>query len=77
MDQAPSTSTLIDPASIPSAPGPTSALAVPSRAFAGEPLPRQVVWAAVVLAAVLPAILLITLILCVVSANFNFFSWME
>ena len=69
--------TLIDPASIPSAPSHAAAPAVPDRAFAGHPLPPQVVWAAVVVAAVLPAILLITLIVLVASANYNIFNWME
>jgi uncharacterized integral membrane protein len=77
MEPTPSTATLIDPASIPSIPAHATAPAVPGRAFAGEPLPRQVVWAAVIVAAVLPVILLLTLISCVASENFNFFTWME
>jgi hypothetical protein len=31
----------------------------------------------VIVAAVLPVILLLTLISCVASENFNFFTWME
>ena len=77
MEQTPATSTLIDPASIPTAHAGTTAPAVPSRAFAGQPLPRTVVWAAIVVAAVLPIILLVTLVSCVASENFNLFSWME
>jgi hypothetical protein len=77
MEPTPSTSTLIDPASIPSAPSRAGAPAVPARAFAGEPLPPRIVWTAVIVAAALPAILLITLLLCVWSENYNFFTWME
>ena len=77
MEPTPSTSTLIDPASVPSAPSRTGILAVPDRASATEPLPAQVVWLTVVVAAAIPAILLITLLMCVWSENFNFFSWME
>ena len=77
MEPTPSTSTLIDPATVPSAPSRTGVLAVPERASATEPLPKQVIWATVIVAAVIPAILLITLLVCVWSANFNFFTWME
>ncbi len=77
MEPTPSSATLIDPASIPAAPSRAAAPAVPDRAFAGQPLPKQVVWAAVAVAAVLPVVLLVTLIVLVASVNYNFFTWME
>jgi hypothetical protein len=77
MEPTPSTATLIDPASIPSAPSHTAVPGVPYRAFAGKPLPPKIVWTAVILAVVLPAVLLLTLLMFVASANYNFFTWME
>jgi hypothetical protein len=77
MEPIPSTSTLIDPASIPSASPRPDVPAVPDRASATEPLPKLVVWAAVIVAAAIPATLLITLLMCVWSENFSFFTWME
>lgn len=77
MDQPPATASLIDPASIPMARSLASAPAVPDRAFAGQPLPPPVIWTAVIIAAALPIILLLTLLVAVASANYNFFNWME
>ena len=76
MEPIPSAATLIDPASVPSA-NPGGVPAVPHRAAAASPLPPQAFWAAVILAAALPVILLLTLLSIVWSANFSVFGWME
>ena len=49
----------------------------PSKQGSQPALPRQVVIAAVVVAAVLPAILLGTLFTILIAANYNFLNWME
>jgi hypothetical protein len=77
MEPTPSAATLIDPASVPSAAAGAGVPAVPHRAAAAAPLPPQAFWTAVILAAVLPAILLLTLLSFVWSANFSVFGWME
>jgi hypothetical protein len=77
MEPTPSTSTLIDPASVPSLPPHAAVPSVPERALASDPLPKQIVWAAVAVAVVLPFVLLLTVLALVASANYNFFTWME
>ena len=42
-----------------------------------QALPRPYFWAAVIVAAVLPIILLVTLFAVMVATNYNFLDWME
>ena len=55
---------------------PTTLPAVPVAASRG-PLPRKVVWGALIIAAALPVILLITAVLVMLQLNYNFLNWME
>lgn len=41
------------------------------------PLSRRYVWAAVIIATALPVIILATVIILLVSTNYNFLEWME
>lgn len=41
------------------------------------PLSRRYFWTAAVIAAALPVIILATVIILLVSANYNFLEWME
>ncbi len=43
----------------------------------GKPIPRAAFWAAVIVAASLPIILFLTLIVVLVSTNYNILDWME
>ena len=40
-------------------------------------LPRPVFWTALVIAAALPVILLVTLVIVMVATQYNFLNWME
>ena len=40
-------------------------------------LPRPALWTALIIAAVLPVILLVTLIIVMVATQYNFLNWME
>lgn len=42
-----------------------------------QPLTRRHVWLAVIIAAVLPVVILGTIIALLISANYNFLEWME
>lgn len=42
-----------------------------------QPLSRRYVWTAVIIATALPGIILATVIVLLVSANYNFLDWME
>ncbi len=59
------------PASAPAAPAMTA-----SPASRG-PLPRPIVWTAVIVAAALPVVLLIAAVVVALSLNYNFLNWME
>ena len=59
------------PAAAPAAPAVTASPA------ARGPMPRPVVWTAVIVAAALPVILLIASILLILNLNYNFLNWME
>ncbi len=41
------------------------------------PLPRSMVWTAVILAALLPIILFVSVVVLMVATNYNFLAWME
>ena len=40
-------------------------------------LPRPVLWTALAIAAALPVILLVTLVIVMVATQYNFLNWME
>ena len=42
-----------------------------------KPLSRLALWCAVIVAAALPVVLLVTVILVLISTNYNFLDWME
>ena len=56
----------------PSATVTTTPATVPSK-----PLPRPAFWAALLVAAGLPVLLLVTVVVVLVSLNYNFMEWME
>ena len=41
------------------------------------PLPRPVFWTALAIAAALPVILLVTLVVVMLATQYNFLNWME
>ena len=56
------------------APAASAVTAAPS---AQGSLPRPVIWTALIIAAALPVILLITAVVVMLSLNYNFLNWME
>ncbi len=58
--------------------GPPTTASHPTAQTAREtPLPRSMVVTAIVLAALLPIILFISVIVLMVAGNYNFLNWME
>ncbi len=64
------------PNAAPAAAAPAAPAVTDSPAARG-PLPRPVIWTAVIVAAALPVILLIASIVVILSLNYNFLNWME
>lgn len=92
MEPLSSTTPAPEPAASPSKPAPARAArddadyqneaspatsSQPTKPGSQPALPRQVVIAAVVVAAALPAILLGALFTLLIAANYNFLNWME
>ena len=56
---------------------PSASITTTAAEFPSKPLPRPAFWTAVVIAAGLPIVLLATVIIVLVSLNYNFLEWME
>ncbi len=56
---------------------PSATVTTTPSANPSKPLPRAAYWGALIVAAALPLVLLVTLILVLVSTNYNFLEWME
>ena len=56
---------------------PTATVTTTPAAVPSKPLPRPAFWAAVLVAAGLPILLFVTVIVVLVSLNYNILEWME
>ena len=56
---------------------PTATVTTTPARVPSQPLPRPAFWAALLVAAGLPILLLATVIIVLVSLNYNFLEWME
>ena len=54
-----------------------AASAVTASPAARGPMPRPILWIALLVAAALPIILLVTAVVVMLSLNYNFLNWME